>query len=114
MQGFTEAEMAEALKDLPAWTLQSSTIPGKEPNERTELTRTYRFASFEQAIDFMYEAAKYIARVDHHPRWENSWRSVTVSLTTWDAGNVPTRLDVELARYLDSLYESYAPKPKPR
>ena len=107
MESFTEDEMARALEQLPGWTLQTSTIPGKEPNERTELTRAYRFGSFEQAIDFMHEAAKHITKIDHHPRWENSWRTVTVHLSTWDAGHVPTQLDVELAGYMDWLHESY-------
>ncbi len=90
-------------------------IPGKEPLKATELSRVYEFSSFEEAMAFMSEATTHISQVDHHPRWENIWRSVSVWLTTWDIGHKPSMLDIELARYLDQLRGKYSPpKPKPR
>ena len=98
-------ELDAALKELPKWQLAVSEIPGKEPLKRTELKRTYELRSFEDAMKFMADAVPHIGRVEHHPRWENLWRTVTVWLTTWDIGHLPSRLDIDLARYLDAQFQ---------
>jgi pterin-4a-carbinolamine dehydratase len=109
-------EIAGALKQLDdKWAIEPSEIPGKEPLKREELTRIYEFASFEDAIDYMSAASKHISSVQHHPRWENIWRTITVWLTTWDIGHKPSQLDIDLAQYLDNLFQSYRrPKKKTR
>jgi pterin-4a-carbinolamine dehydratase len=56
-------------------------------------------------MDFMQQAAKYVSNLDHHPRWMNIWRTVTVWLSTWDAGHRVTLLDVSLARFLERTYQ---------
>jgi len=99
-------EIDDALKELATWHVAVSEIPGKEPLKRTELTRTYEFRSFENALRFMSDAVPHIERVEHHPRWENLWRTVTVWLSTWDIGHLPSRLDIDLARYLDAQYHA--------
>ena len=99
-------EIDDALKELATWHVAVSEIPGKEPLKRTELTRTYEFRSFENALRFMSDAVAHIERVEHHPRWENLWRTVTVWLSTWDIGHLPSRLDIDLARYLDAQYHA--------
>ena len=104
---FSEVELAGELKSLPEWEVSVSELPGKESLKRAELKRTYKFASFEDAIDFMKTAAGHISKVNHHPRWENNWRTITVWLSTWDAGFKPTQLDLELAHYLDNLHQNY-------
>ena len=58
----------------------------------------------------MSVAARHISTVEHHPRWENIWRTVTVWLTTWDIGSQPSVLDIELAGYLDQLFKPYDPR----
>ena len=73
----------------------------------------FEFASFEDAIAFMGGAARRISEMDHHPRWENIWRTVSVWLTTWDIGQKPTELDLQLARYLEELRSTFPP-PKVR
>jgi len=75
-----------------------------------ELTRTYVFQSFEDCIHFMSTAARHISFTDHHPRWENVWINLTVSLTTWDIGGKPTYKDVRMAKYLDELFIAYIKK----
>jgi len=105
-------EIMEELKQLPEWEPIISDIPGKEPLKRTEFKRVYEFASFEDAMDFMHAASKHVSEVDHHPRWENVWRTVTVWLSTWDIGHKPSRLDLDLARFLEDLRRSYPPPKK--
>jgi pterin-4a-carbinolamine dehydratase len=105
-------EIMEVLRQLPGWELTVSAIPGKEPLIRTEFKRVFEFASFEDAIDFMHVASKHVSEVQHHPRWENVWRTVTVWLSTWDIGHKPSRLDIELAQFFEELRRSYPPPKK--
>jgi pterin-4a-carbinolamine dehydratase len=100
-------EIMDALKQLPGWELTISDIPGEEPFKRTEFTKVYDFASFEDAINFMHAASKHVSKIQHHPRWENVWRTVTVRLSTWDIGHKPSMLDIELAQFLEGLRRSY-------
>ena len=97
-------ELNDALREMPGWELVTSEVPGHEPVMRTELKRVYEFRSFEDAIGFMASAVAHISSIQHHPRWENVWRTVTVWLTTWDIGHRPSKLDVDLARHLDGLF----------
>jgi len=104
----TESEVEDALQRLPSWQLTSTFIPGKEPNRRTELMRTYVFARFEDAMNFMAEATEHISAIQHHPRWDNTWRTVRVWLTTWDIGHKLSQHDLNLAEYLDNLFGKYS------
>ncbi|HUP62497.1 MAG TPA: 4a-hydroxytetrahydrobiopterin dehydratase [Thermoanaerobaculia bacterium] len=110
----TQKELKAALRELPQWRVQTSTIAGREPNTQTELVRTFQFPTFEKVVDFMGKAAPYISNMNHHPRWENIYCSLTVCLTTWDIGFRPSRFDVELAGYLDRLYRNYEKQPARR
>jgi 4a-hydroxytetrahydrobiopterin dehydratase len=87
------AALAAALKGLPAW----SEVPG-----RSAITRQYVFADFNQAFGFMTRSALVAEKMDHHPEWSNVYRTVTVTLSTHDAGGVTVR-DVALARAMDQI-----------
>ena len=101
-------EILKALQQMPDWELTISEIPGKEPLKRTEFKKVFEFVSFEDAMNFMHVASRQVSKVNHHPRWENIWRTVTVWLSTWDIGHKPSRLDVDLSRFLEDLYRSYS------
>jgi 4a-hydroxytetrahydrobiopterin dehydratase len=73
----------------------------KEENQI--LSKTFTFASFEDAMRFMQLATPVISEVDHHPTWSNTYNRVEVQLTTHDAGNKITQKDRDLARYLDEI-----------
>ena len=84
-----QAEAVQAaLADCPGWTLAS---------DRKRITREFRFASFSEAFGFMTRTALVAEKLDHHPDWTNSFRTVSVSLSTHDAGGL-TELDFQLAR----------------
>jgi pterin-4a-carbinolamine dehydratase len=100
----TEAELNSELKTLPGWEPVESMIPGDYPRSRQELRKVYVFPSFDAAIGFMSSSVPMINELEHHPRWENQWRTVTVYLSTWDIGHRISKLDVELARKLDHEY----------
>ncbi len=76
----------------------------KEENQ--VLLKTFTFASFEEAMQFMQNATPFISETDHHPTWSNTYNRVEVMLTTHDAGNKITDQDRKLADYLDKLYQS--------
>lgn len=110
LRDLTDAELDSALKSLGQdWKKSVSDIPGSEPNKRIELRRVFEFASFEDAIAFMGAAVKRISEMDHHPRWENIWRSVDVHLSTWDIGHKPSMMDLELAQYLEEVRSRFPP-----
>ena len=76
----------------------------KEENQ--VLIKTFTFATFEDAMQFMQNATPFISETDHHPTWSNTYNRVEVMLTTHDAGNKITDKDRKLADYLDKLYQS--------
>lgn len=61
-----------------------------------ELRAAYEFADFVAAFGFMTEVALEAERLGHHPDWSNAYKSVSIALTTHEAGGL-TRLDFELA-----------------
>jgi pterin-4a-carbinolamine dehydratase len=105
-RNLTEEEVRTLLAACPDWKPVTSPLPGEYPKTRTELYRRFRFASFDQALEFMRLAAPYINQHNHHPRWENVFKALSVWLSTWDTGHVISKLDFELAVHLDSLFET--------
>lgn len=113
LRELTSAELHAVLQQLPEWKCLQSELPNFPGRERSELFRAFEFSSFEDALAFMSAAVPRINEMQHHPRWENIWRTVSVWLSTWDIGHKPSQLDVDLALYLDSLRGQYPP-PKGR
>ncbi|MGR3465912.1 4a-hydroxytetrahydrobiopterin dehydratase [Limimaricola sp.] len=73
--------------------------------EGDAVTKTFRFSNFVEAFGFMTRAALWAEKLNHHPEWSNSYRIVTVTLTTHDAGGL-TELDAKLASKMDKLAEA--------
>jgi len=69
------------------------------------LHRTFRFRDFVQAFGFMTTVALVAERVNHHPEWSNVYDTVTIRLTTHDAGGV-TDKDYALAEEISRLAAS--------
>ena len=69
------------------------------------LEKTFEFANFEDAMQFMQDATPFISQTDHHPTWSNTYNRVQVIITTHDAGNQVTEKDHTLANYLDELFK---------
>jgi 4a-hydroxytetrahydrobiopterin dehydratase len=66
------------------------------------LTRTFTFPSFPESIAFVNRLAQYAEGVDHHPDMLISYKKVTVTWTTHDAGGV-TGKDEAGAKAADGL-----------
>ena len=74
------------------------------------LTRTFAFPSFSESIAFVNRLALYAESVDHHPDVLISYKKVTVTWTTHDAGGV-TEKDEAGAKAADQQAQ---PVPVPR
>jgi 4a-hydroxytetrahydrobiopterin dehydratase len=68
-----------------------------------ELTKTFVFKSFLEAIHWMVKASSEMEKQKHHAIWTNEYNKVHVRLTTHDAGNTITQKDRELAAALDMI-----------
>ena len=68
----------------------------------TAIVRSYRFATFPDALAFMVRAGFAAEAAGHHPDWSNSYTRVEVSLSTHDAGGL-TEKDIALARAMEAL-----------
>jgi pterin-4a-carbinolamine dehydratase len=89
---------------MPEWSLEFSDDATRLDYKRIELARIFQFGSFKRAIAFVNAIADHAVRVDHHPQIETAWRTVKLSLSTWDAGHRVTALDVEFARAAERLF----------
>ena len=88
----TESAIQDALAKLPGWAFADDKI-----------SKTYRFASFTEAIGFITEMAFACEKANHHPDLSNAYNTVTISLCTHDAGNKVTEKDVNLAGEIEKL-----------
>jgi 4a-hydroxytetrahydrobiopterin dehydratase len=89
----SESERTTLLANLCGWTLVSG---------RDAITRSIRFADFNQAFGFMTRVALMAEKMDHHPEWFNVYNRVDITLSTHDAGGV-TEKDAVLARFIDGV-----------
>jgi 4a-hydroxytetrahydrobiopterin dehydratase len=82
-----------AIAQLHGWTA----VEGRDA-----ITKIFTFKDFSAAFGFMTRAAMKAEKLDHHPEWSNTYKTVVVTLTTHDAHGV-TRFDVALAKFMDEI-----------
>ncbi len=73
----------------------------KETNGK--LHRTLRFKDFSEAFAFMTRVAFEAEKQGHHPEWINVYNTVSILLSTHDAGDVVTEKDRKLASAIDGI-----------
>ncbi len=86
-------ELAVLLKKLPEWDLENNTI-----------VRALEFDDFMEGIDFVNAVAEISEEAGHHPDIDIRWCTVTIRLTTHDAGGL-TEADIEVAKKVDTLVD---------
>ncbi|MDK3016645.1 4a-hydroxytetrahydrobiopterin dehydratase [Pseudodonghicola flavimaris] len=69
---------------------------------RDALVKTYEFDSFVDAFGWMTRVALWAEKWNHHPDWQNVYKTVVVTLWTHDLGGLSAQ-DAKLARKMDSL-----------
>ena len=87
----TAKEKTAALAKLKGW---------KKVKGRDAMAKQYVFADFNAAFGWMSRVALQAEKMDHHPEWDNVYKTVNVVLTTHDAGGV-SALDITLAKFMD-------------
>jgi 4a-hydroxytetrahydrobiopterin dehydratase len=91
MTTLTPAEIEAALPAVPGWSRQGQAI-----------TRMFQFKDFAAAIAFVNKVAALAEEAWHHPDIDVRWNTVTLTLTTHDAGGLTGR-DFSLAASIDAL-----------
>jgi len=71
----TDTEIAEALKNLPEWSVI-------QVNGINQLTRTYTFKNFVNALEFTNHIGAVAEEFNHHPALLTEWGKVTVNWWT--------------------------------
>jgi 4a-hydroxytetrahydrobiopterin dehydratase len=71
--------------------------------EENKLKRTFEFKDFQEAFAFMTRVAFLAELQGHHPNWSNVYNTVSIELTTHDAGNIVTDKDRKLAKAIDEI-----------
>lgn len=88
----SDADIDDALDDLEGWS-----------HADDKIQKTYEFPDFRAAISFIVRMSFYAEEMNHHPELENVYNTVSIALTTHDAGGQVTELDIELASAIEDL-----------
>ena len=91
MDTLNHEQIEAALAELDGWGFRDEAF-----------VRTFRFADFVHAVDFVNELAEIAEGQKHHPDIDIRYNKVTLRLTSHDAGGV-TRRDVQLAEAVQQL-----------
>jgi 4a-hydroxytetrahydrobiopterin dehydratase len=83
-------ELEETVRSLSGWELKDG-----------KLQKSFKFSNFIEAFGFMTRIALEAEKINHHPEWSNVYNTVTVKLSTHDAGGI-TDYDIKLANIIDS------------
>ncbi len=84
-----EMAIAQELTRTPGWHRAGAAI-----------VRSYRFPSFDDAMNFANRVAAWAEEMDHHPDILIQYRTVTLKCSTHSAGGL-TGQDFNLARRVD-------------
>ena len=71
--------------------------------ENNQLVKEFLFKDFSEAFSFMTRVAIEAEKAGHHPEWFNVYNRVEIRLSTHDAGNIVTEMDLNLAKRIDAL-----------
>jgi 4a-hydroxytetrahydrobiopterin dehydratase len=84
-----DAARSRFTTDHPDWSLEGE-----------EISRTFGFADFGEAMAFVTRVALAAEAADHHPDIDIRWNEVTLALSTHSAGALTER-DTDLAAKID-------------
>jgi 4a-hydroxytetrahydrobiopterin dehydratase len=74
-----------------------------------KLVKLFQFPSFIRAIDFVNEIAIIAERLDHHPIITINWKTVKLSLKSFDVDAI-TKRDITLAKEIEKSIEQLIKK----
>jgi 4a-hydroxytetrahydrobiopterin dehydratase len=91
MRALTEFEVRARMSTVEGWEFENNAIH-----------TTLEFDDFKDAFSVMTRIAFEAENMNHHPDWTNVYNTLSISLSTHDAGGV-TEKDFELAKIIDEL-----------
>ncbi len=71
-------------------------------DDRDAICKTFTFRNFIEAFGWMTRVALWAEKWNHHPEWQNVYRTVDVVLITHDVDGL-SPLDIKLANKMDDL-----------
>jgi 4a-hydroxytetrahydrobiopterin dehydratase len=77
---------------------------GLELKDR-KIVKSFQFSSFMDAIEFVNEIARIAERLDHHPIININWKTVKLSLKSFDVDAITER-DISLAKEIEKVIKS--------
>jgi 4a-hydroxytetrahydrobiopterin dehydratase len=70
-----------------------------------KIVKSFQFSSFMNAIKFVNEIARIAERLDHHPIITINWKTVKLSLKSFDVDAI-TKRDISLAEEIEKVIKS--------
>ena len=70
-----------------------------------KIAKSFQFTSFMGAIEFINEIARIAERLDHHPIITINWKTVKLSLKSFDVDAI-TKRDIGLAEEIEKVIKS--------
>ena len=70
-----------------------------------KIVKSFQFSSFMDAIEFVNEIARIAERLDHHPIITINWKTVKLSLKSFDVDAI-TKRDINLAEEIEKVIKS--------
>lgn len=92
-KALTSHERDKAVSQLTGWSFE----------RRSALYRRFELADFSEAFGLMTRIALEAEKCGHHPEWQNVYNRPEIWLTTHDAGNAVSALDIELATRINTV-----------
>jgi 4a-hydroxytetrahydrobiopterin dehydratase len=71
--------------------------------KNNELYKKFSFKDFSEAFGFMTRVALAAEKMNHHPRWTNTYNTVEIWLSSHDAGDTITIKDHKLSEKIDEI-----------
>ena len=94
MDPLSKQQIEQELESLDGWSFEDDTI-----------TKDFSFPDFKEAMSFMVRVGFEAEALVHHPDWSNVYNSVSITLSTHDAGDKVTEKDIELAKAIEDIYQ---------
>jgi 4a-hydroxytetrahydrobiopterin dehydratase len=68
-----------------------------------QITKTFIFKDFREAVDFVNKIVPITEEMDHHPDVEILYNQACIKITSHKEGNKVTKKDIELAKRIDKI-----------
>lgn len=94
MKKLSQKEIENELKNLGGWQFEENAIHTK-----------LEFENFKETFSIMTRIAFEAEAEQHHPEWTNVYNSLSISLSTHDAGGV-TEKDIKMAKTIEGIIDT--------